>query len=48
MIGSDEGTQRYCRDVEAYLCRKNDGHLVRIVGPAFDTVCGWASRGVPV
>ena len=33
----------YCRQVEAYLCRKNDGHLVRIVGPAFEQVCGWAT-----
>jgi hypothetical protein len=40
--------ERYCRDVEAYLCRKNDGHLIRIVGPAFEQVCGWAARGVPV
>ena len=39
---------RYCRDVEAYLCRKNDGHLVRIVGPAFEQVCGWAARGIPL
>lgn len=39
---------RYCRDVEAYLCRKNDGHLIRIVGPAFEQVCGWAARGVPL
>jgi hypothetical protein len=38
----------YCRQVEAYLCRKNDGHLVRIVGPAFEQVCGWATRGVPL
>jgi len=38
----------YCRDLEAYLCRKNDGHLVRIVGPAFEQVCGWAARGVPL
>lgn len=38
----------YCREVEAYLCRKNDGHLIRIVGPAFDRVCGWAARGVPL
>jgi hypothetical protein len=38
----------YCRSVEAYLCRKNDGHLVRIVGPAFEQVCGWAVRGVPL
>ena len=38
----------YCRQVEAYLCRKNDGHLIRIVGPAFEQVCGWAVRGVPL
>ena len=39
--------ETYCRQVEAYLCRKNDGHLIRIVGPAFERVCGWATRGVP-
>jgi hypothetical protein len=38
----------YCRQVEAYLCRKNDGHLIRIVGPAFEQVCGWAAKGVPL
>ena len=38
----------YCRDIEAYLCRKNDGHLVRISGPAFDLVSGWARSGVPL
>ena len=38
----------YCRDIEAYLCRKNDGHLVRIVGPEFDQVSGWATRGIPL
>ena len=38
----------YCRQLEAYLCRKNDGHLIRIVGPAFEQVCGWAARGVPI
>ena len=38
----------YCRHLESYLCRKNDGHLIRIVGPAFEKVCGWAQRGVPV
>jgi hypothetical protein len=37
----------FCREVEQDLCRKNDGHLVRIVGPAFDAVSGWAARGVP-
>lgn len=46
-LGSSE-RERYCRDIEAYLCRKNDGHLIRIVGPAFDQVCGWADRGVPL
>jgi hypothetical protein len=38
----------YCRELETYLCRKNEGHLVRIVGPAFEQVCGWAARGVPL
>jgi hypothetical protein len=37
----------YCRELEAYLCRKNDGHLIRIVGPAFETVSGWATQGIP-
>jgi hypothetical protein len=30
------------------LCRKNDGHLIRIVGPAFEQVLGWAGKGVPL
>jgi hypothetical protein len=38
----------YCRQVETYLCRKNEGHLIRIVGPAFDQVTGWAAQGVPL
>jgi hypothetical protein len=45
---NDEDLPEYCRQVEAYLCRKNDGHLIRIVGPAFEQVCGWAARGVPL
>jgi hypothetical protein len=44
--GLDPG--EYCRAIEAHLCRKNDGHLIRIVGPAFDVVCRWATRGVPL
>jgi hypothetical protein len=40
--------ESYCRDVEAYLCRKNDGHLIRIVGPAFEQVSRWAQQGVPL
>ena len=38
----------YARQVETYLCQKNGGHLVRVVGPAFDLVCGWAATGVPL
>jgi hypothetical protein len=40
-------TDEYCRQIEAYLCRKNDGHLIRLVGPSFERVCGWASQGIP-
>jgi hypothetical protein len=38
----------YAREIETYLCRKNEGHLIRIVGPAFEQVCGWARQGVPL
>lgn len=38
----------YCREIESYLCRCNDGHLIRIVGPAFEQVRGWAEAGVPL
>jgi hypothetical protein len=38
----------YCREIERYLCRKNDGHLIRVVGPSFELVSGWAGRGVPL
>jgi hypothetical protein len=38
----------YCRDIEAYLCRKNDGHLIRIAGPSFEVVSRWAADGVPL
>ena len=43
-----EPADQYCRAIEAYLCRKNDGHLIRIVGPAFEQVLGWATKGVPL
>jgi len=43
-----ESPEDYCRQLEAYLCRKNDGHLIRIVGPAFEQICGWATRGIPM
>jgi hypothetical protein len=38
----------YCRQIEAYLCRKNEGHLIRIVGPVFEQVSGWGAQGVPL
>lgn len=40
--------ESYCRELEAYLCRKNDGHLIRIAGPAFEQVSGWARQGIPI
>jgi hypothetical protein len=45
------GTQpidEYCREIETYLTRKNDGHLIRVVGPSFEVVSGWAEQGVPL
>jgi hypothetical protein len=44
----NDSRESYCREVEAYLCRKNDGHLVRIVGPAFEQVMSWSTRGIPI
>jgi hypothetical protein len=41
-------TADYCREIERYLCQKNDGHLVRVVGPSFDLVSRWAATGVPL
>jgi hypothetical protein len=38
----------FCRAIESYLCQKNDGHLVRVTGPSFDVVSGWAARGIPL
>lgn len=41
-------TAEFCREIEAYLCRKNDGHLIRVVGPSFELVTRWAETGVPL
>ena len=38
----------FCREIESYLCRKNDGHLIRVTGPSFDLVSGWAAQGIPL
>ncbi|HMB78710.1 MAG TPA: hypothetical protein VKI43_01535, partial [Vicinamibacterales bacterium] len=43
-----ESVDEYCRAIETYLTRKNDGHLIRVVGPSFEVVSGWASQGVPL
>ena len=40
--------ESYCREIEAYLCRKNDGHLIRVTGPAFEQVTRWAEQGIPL
>jgi hypothetical protein len=47
-LQSPMNVAEYCRELEAYLCRKNEGHLIRIVGPAFEQVSGWAAQGVPL
>ena len=46
--GTGMDSDAYCREIETYLCRRNDGHLIRIVGPAFARVCSWAQAGVPL
>jgi hypothetical protein len=38
----------YCREIETYLCKKNEGHLIRLVGPSFELVRGWADQGIPL
>jgi hypothetical protein len=43
-----EQVSDYCRQIETYLCRKNDGHLIRVVGPSFERVSDWARKGVPL
>ena len=47
-VGTNNLIEDYCHEIEAYLCRKNDGHLIRIVGPSFELVSGWADRGLPL
>jgi hypothetical protein len=38
----------FCREIETYLCRKNDGHLIRVTGPSFELVSNWAAQGIPL
>jgi hypothetical protein len=48
MNGEPADLGEYCRAIESYMCKRNEGHLVRVVGPAFDCVAGWAAKGVPL
>lgn len=38
----------FCHEIETYLCRKNDGHLIRVTGPSFELVSSWAVQGIPL
>jgi hypothetical protein len=38
----------FCREIETYLCKKNDGHLIRVTGPSFEIVSRWAEQGIPI
>src|SRR5262249_33660890 len=38
----------FCRAIETYLCQKNDGHLIRVVGPSFELVSRWEEQGGPL
>jgi len=38
----------FCREIETYLCKKNDGHLIRVTGPSFSLVSRWAEEGIPL
>lgn len=54
MSGADQNAAHrasvaeYCRQIERHLCQKNGGHLIRVVGPAFEEVRGWAEQGIPL
>ena len=45
---SGNETTDYCRAIETYLCQKNEGHLIRVVGPSFELVSDWLTQGVPL
>jgi len=38
----------FCSQIETYLCKKNDGHLIRVTGPSFEVVSSWAAQGIPL
>lgn len=41
-------TADYVRTIESHVCQKNDGHLIRVVGPAFEIVSQWERDGIPL
>ncbi len=41
-------TDESCRQIESYLCQRNEGHLVRVSGPAFEMVREWGRIGIPL
>jgi hypothetical protein len=43
-----ESVGEFCSQIETYLCKKNDGHLIRVAGPSFDVVSSWAEQGIPL
>jgi hypothetical protein len=47
-LSGNETPDNFCRHIEAYLCRKNDGHLIRIAGPSFELVTAWEAEGIPI
>lgn len=47
-MDSVSGIPEFCREIESYLCKKNDGHLIRVVGPSFELVSRWAQQGIPI
>ena len=47
-VASADDPLDYCRRIEAHLCQKNGGHLVRVVGPSFEVVSTWQRDGIPL
>ena len=48
VVTQPEDVGDYCRQIEQHLCRRNDGHLIRLAGPRFDLVQRWFNRGIPL
>ena len=48
IVTQPEQVGDYCRQIEQHLCRRNEGHLIRLAGPRFDLVQSWFTRGIPL